>query len=162
VVAQAVLSQQAAAQELLNRRKARAALLAFTQYTNPAYQAAPHHRLIAEKLEAVERGEIKRLMITMPPRHGKSELASRRFPAWYVGRNAGKQIIAASYNSDLANDFGREVRNIVAQPRVLGAVRYADWRRTARRPTAGTPSRAACTSRLVWEQRSPAAALMSC
>lgn len=52
-------------------------------------------------------------MICMPPRHGKSELASRRFPAWYLGRNKNKQIIAASYNSDLANDFGREVRNIV-------------------------------------------------
>lgn len=65
-------------------------------------------------LEAVERGEVKRLMICMPPRHGKSELASRRFPAWYIGRNPGKQIVAASYNSELATDFGREVRNIVA------------------------------------------------
>lgn len=110
------LSPQAAASELLARRKARAGLLAFTEYTNPAYQAAAHHRLIAEKLEAVERSEIKRLMILMPPRHGKSELASRRFPAFYLGRNKGKQIIAASYNSDLANDFGREVRNIVASP----------------------------------------------
>lgn len=52
-------------------------------------------------------------MITMPPRHGKSELASRRFPAWYLGNHPDKQIIAASYNSDLSNDFGREVRNIV-------------------------------------------------
>jgi predicted phage terminase large subunit-like protein len=72
--------------------------------------------MIAEKLEAVARGEIKRLMICMPPRHGKSELASRRFPAWFLGRNPSKQVIAASYNSDLANDFGREVRNIVASP----------------------------------------------
>lgn len=53
-------------------------------------------------------------MINMPPRHGKSELASRRFPAWYIGRNPNKQIITASYSSDLATDFGREVRNIVA------------------------------------------------
>lgn len=110
------VSPQEAAVELLARRRAREGLLAFTGYTNPAYQAAPHHRLIAEKLEAVARGEIKRLMICMPPRHGKSELASRRFPAWYLGKNPGKQVIAASYNSDLANDFGREVRNIVASP----------------------------------------------
>lgn len=107
-------SPQAAASELLQRRQARSGLLAFATYTNPGYVAAPHHRLIAEKLEAVAAGEIKRLMICMPPRHGKSELASRRFPAWYLGRDPGKQIIAASYNSDLANDFGREVRNIVA------------------------------------------------
>lgn len=110
------LSQQAAATELLARRKARGGLLDFTSYTNPTYVAAAHHRLIAEKLEAVERGEILRLMITMPPRHGKSELASRRFPAFFVGRNPKKQIITASYSSDLASDFGREVRNIVDSP----------------------------------------------
>lgn len=122
-------SQQEAARELLARRKARAGLLAFAEYTNPAYVPAPHHALIAAKLEAVERGEIKRLMITMPPRHGKSELASRRFPAWYIGRNPGKQIIAASYNSDLASDFGREVRNIVSSPeysKLFGTALAAD------------------------------------
>src|SRR5690348_8171115 len=96
------LSRQAAASELLQRRAARSGLLAFAGYTNSVYQPAPHHTLIAEKLEAVARGEIKRLMICMPPRHGKSELASRRFPAWYLGRMPDKQIIAASYNSDLA------------------------------------------------------------
>lgn len=69
--------------------------------------------MIAEKLEAVARGEIKRLRIHMPPRHGKSELASKRFPAWFMGRYPRRHIIAASYNSDLAADFGREVRNIV-------------------------------------------------
>lgn len=72
--------------------------------------------MIAEKLEAVERGEIDRLMIFMPPRHGKSELASKRFPAWCLGKDPKRQIIAASYNSDLASDFGRNVRNIVGSP----------------------------------------------
>ncbi len=72
--------------------------------------------MIADRLEAVERGEIDRLMIFMPPRHGKSELASKRFPAWCLGRNPARQIIAASYNSDLASDFGRNVRNIVGSP----------------------------------------------
>lgn len=71
------------------------------------------HERIAKPLEAVERGEIDRLMIFMPPRHGKSELASRRFPAWYMGRHPERQIIAASYNGELATDFGREVRNIL-------------------------------------------------
>ena len=95
---------------------ARRSLLRFTEYTNPQYQRAQHHAQIAAKLEAVERGEIDRLMIFMPPRHGKSELASKRFPAWCLGRDPSRQIIAASYNSDLANDFGRNVRNIVAEP----------------------------------------------
>lgn len=97
-------------------RQGRNSLLAFTEVTNPLYARARHHELIAERLEAVERGEIDRLMIFMPPRHGKSELASKRFPAWCLGRDPKRQIIAASYNSDLANDFGRNVRNIVAEP----------------------------------------------
>lgn len=110
------LSPQAAAAELLARRRARTGLLAFTQYTNPTYEAAPHHELIAAALERVLSGECKRLMIAMPPRHGKSELASRRFPSFCMGLSPEKQIIAASYSSDLASDFGREVRNIVASP----------------------------------------------
>lgn len=55
-------------------------------------------------------------MVFMPPRHGKSELASRRFPAWFMGRNPIMSLIAASYNADLAADFGRDVRNIMAGP----------------------------------------------
>lgn len=96
--------------------RARRGLQAFTEFVNPAYVSAGHHSLICSRLEAIERGDIDRLMIFMPPRHGKSELASRKFPAWYLGRNPSKQIIAASYNSDLATDFGRDVRNLVADP----------------------------------------------
>src|SRR3990167_9107629 len=105
-----------AAKELLKRSLARKGLISFTEYALPGYETAGHHRKIADHLEAVERGEIDRLMIFMPPRHGKSELASKRFPAWCLGRQPRRQIIAASYNSDLANDFGRNVRNIVAEP----------------------------------------------
>ena len=92
---------------------ARRNLLDFTKFTHGDYRPAPHHERICEALEAVARGECKRLMVFMPPRHGKSELASRRFPAWYLGAFPRHQIIAASYNSELASDFGREVRNIV-------------------------------------------------
>lgn len=113
-LADAVQSLLSCNTELLSRIQAKESLLRFTEYTNPLYQAAGHHRLICDKLEAVERGEIDRLMIFMPPRHGKSELASRRFPAWYIGRNPSNQIITASYGADLATDFGREVRNIVS------------------------------------------------
>lgn len=76
--------------------------------------------MIAEHLEKVESGEIDRLAITMPPRHGKSELATRRFPAWFMGRNPDKDIISASYNLDLGMDFGRDVRNIMQEPRFRG------------------------------------------
>lgn len=111
------ISPQQAARELLTRRQARRGLIDFTEYTFPQYRAAEHHRLIAEKLEAIERGEIQRLMIFMPPRHGKSELATKRFPAWFLGRNPDRQVIQASYNSDLAKDFGRQVRNIFQERR---------------------------------------------
>lgn len=106
-------SQQEAARELLRRRRARKNLVDFARYTNRDYIPANHHHLICEKLEAVADGRIKRLMIFMPPRHGKSELASRRFPAWFLGNYPKRSIIAASYNSELAGDFGRDVRNIV-------------------------------------------------
>ena len=95
---------------------ARNSLLGFTELTNPLYQRASHHLRIVEKLEALERGDIDRLMIFMPPRHGKSELASVRFPAWYLGRNPTHQIITASYAHKLAAKFGRQVRNLIASP----------------------------------------------
>lgn len=86
-------------------------LISYAAYQWPGYRDAPHHRLIARHLEAVERGEITRLMITMPPRHGKSMLASEFFPAWYLGRNPDHYVVAASYAQELADDFGRKVKN---------------------------------------------------
>jgi hypothetical protein len=71
------------------------------------------HRQIAEQLERVERGEIDRLMLLVPPRHGKSELASRRFPAWYLGRHPDQPFMSASASFALAEDFGRDVRNLM-------------------------------------------------
>ncbi len=76
-----------------------------------AWQSAPHLELLCSKLEAVERSEIKRLMVFMPPRHGKSEVVSKKFPAWYLGRNPDKDIIISSYAADLAYDFSRIARN---------------------------------------------------
>jgi predicted phage terminase large subunit-like protein len=95
-------------------------LLGYAAYQWPGYNAAHHHRLIAAKLEAVERGEIKRLMIFMPPRHGKSMLASEFFPAWYLGRNPSNYVIAATYAQDLADDFGRKVRNQIKDETFAG------------------------------------------
>lgn len=71
-------------------------------------------------------------MVFMPPRHGKSEKASKRFPAWYLGRNAKRMIIAASYNSDLAGDFGRDVRNIMASPEFGDVFEHSGLRQDSR------------------------------
>jgi predicted phage terminase large subunit-like protein len=82
----------------------------------PDFEVARHHQIIIEKLEAVERGEITRLMIFMPPRHGKSLLSTQLFPSWYLGRHPERGIVTASYAQDLADDFGRRVRNLLDEP----------------------------------------------
>ena len=107
------VSQKEAKIELAKRELARRKLGWFIRYNNEEYQENWHHSLIISKLEAVERGEIRKLMIFVPPQNGKSEIASVNFPAWFFGRNPKKAIIAASYNSDLAVGFGRKARNLV-------------------------------------------------
>lgn len=103
-------------------------LLGYAAVQFPDYKISSHHRLIADALQKVERGEITRLIITMPPRHGKSMLASEYFPAWYLGRNPENQVIAATYSQDLASTFGRKVRNQLIDPmfRVIFSTQAAD------------------------------------
>lgn len=107
------ISPQEAKAELAKRELARRRLGWFIKYHFPDYRENWHHALIISKLEAVERGEIRKLMIFTAPRHGKSEIASVNFPAWFFGRNPRKSIIASSYNSDLAVSFGRKARDLV-------------------------------------------------
>ena len=99
------------------RRQARTSLKSFTEYTFPEFESAKHHTLLFQKLEEVEHKvrtkQGARLMVFMPPRHTKSEIVSRRFPAYLFGRNHNLQIIQATYSSDFACDFGRDVRGIV-------------------------------------------------
>jgi predicted phage terminase large subunit-like protein len=89
----------------------RQSLIAYAIAQWNGYRASWHHRKIAEALQRVARGECKRLIITMPPRHGKSMLASEFFPAWYFGHHPMHQMIHASYSQELVNLFGRKVRN---------------------------------------------------
>lgn len=108
-----MISQQAAAQELLQRRRGRRDLLFFTNYTFPQYRAEQVHALIARTLDRVLAGEIQRLMIFAPPQHGKSELVSVRFPAYWLGRRPDDPIILSSYGANLAYDKSRQARQIV-------------------------------------------------
>jgi predicted phage terminase large subunit-like protein len=97
-------------------RAARANLTAYKYYVSAPFSFAwdaRHIRYLDEKLMAVERGEIKRLMIWMPPRHYKSQSASAHFPAWYLGRHPDDRIIQASYSSDLVKKFSRQARGLV-------------------------------------------------
>lgn len=99
--------------EFLKLYQSRKHLLNFIRHTFPRYDAAKHHKLICRKLEALATRKIKRLMIFAPPRHGKSEICSIRFPAWYMGLHPEHQIITSSYAAQLAGDFGRKVRNLI-------------------------------------------------
>jgi len=102
-----------AARELLRRRQARSNLLDFTRYTYPDYQANWHHIELCQYLDKFISGEIKRLMVFMPPQNGKSELVSRRLPAFILGKFPDDSIIATSYGADLASMMNRDVQRII-------------------------------------------------
>jgi len=95
---------------------ARADLAAYASAMWPPFQLASHHRTIIDQLERIERGELDRLILCMPPRHGKSVITSTLFPAWYLGRHPDRSIIASSYGQELSSDFGRRVRGFVTDP----------------------------------------------
>jgi len=95
------------------KQTSREDLIAFSVFVNPQYTPQPFHYQIAEKLEAVERGEIKNLIISLPPQHGKSLLSSINFPAWILGRFPNKRFMAASYAADLIQTFSKRSRNVV-------------------------------------------------
>lgn len=104
------------AKEAMRRKRAAEGVLPFTEYTHPNWETGKHHKIVCDALEKVADGTIDRLMIFAPPRHSKSELASRRFPAWYLGKHPDRQIITASYGDILAADIGADVRDIVRDP----------------------------------------------
>lgn len=99
--------------ELARRELGRRNLLDFTLYTYPTYEINWHHRLLCEYLDRFIAGDIKRLLVSMPPRHGKSELVSRRLPAFILGRNPNAEVMAASYSADLSRRFNRDVQRII-------------------------------------------------
>jgi predicted phage terminase large subunit-like protein len=114
--AAARIKSQSSAANIVNaaeRDKARQSILDFTRYTKPDYQVNWHHRILGDALNRFVRGEIKRLVVTMPPRNGKSELVSRRLPSYALGVNPDLRIIACSYSADLASQMNRDVQRII-------------------------------------------------
>lgn len=91
-------------------------LLCYAAMQFPGYKIGKMHEVLAEYLEAVERGEITRLMVFAPPRHGKTQIVSEFFPSWFLGRNPDKHVISCSYSQTRANDVGRKVRNQIDDP----------------------------------------------
>ena len=87
--------------------------LKFVKAMWPEFIIGRHHKIIADKLERVASGELKRLIINMAPRHTKSEFASFLFPAWMMGKNPKMKIIQATHTTELAVNFGRKTKNLL-------------------------------------------------
>lgn len=113
-----------AKKEMASRVLSRRRLLPFVQRMNDRYDAGWVHEDICRRLEKfsddVAAGLSPRLLLLMPPRHGKSELASKNFPAWHLGRHPSHEFIACSYNLSLAMGFSRKVKQIIDDPAYKG------------------------------------------
>ena len=94
--------------------RCRESYLFFVQQMWPIFISGKHHTIMADAFERVARGDLKRLIINMPPRHTKSEFASYLLPSWFLGKYPEKKIIQTAHTAELATGFGRKVRNLVS------------------------------------------------
>ena len=97
----------------VEREKCQGSFLTFVKKMWPGFIHGRHHAVVAKAFEEVAEGKIKRLAISMPPRHTKSEFGSFLFPAWFLGKFPDKKVMQSSNTSELAVGFGRKVRNLV-------------------------------------------------
>jgi hypothetical protein len=104
------------------------------------------HERMAAAFERVARGECKRLIINMPPRHTKSEFASYLLPAWFLGKFPGKKVIQTSHTAELAVGFGRKVRNLVDTETIERFFLIYTCNLTQKRLVGGTHPRVVTTS----------------
>lgn len=110
------LSKKLPSLKQIKTERAKRHLKVFTTQTKTDYQANWHHDVLCSYLERWAFGDIDRLMVFMPPRYGKSELVSRRLPAWIFGKDPDANIIATSYGADLASRLNRDVQKIIDSP----------------------------------------------
>ena len=112
---QEILDLLSELEEAKAKENSRTDFLTFVNRMWPSFIAGRHHSIMADAFERVAKGELKRLIINMPPRHTKSEFASYLFPAWFLGRYPEKKIIQTAHTAELAVGFGRKVRNLINQ-----------------------------------------------
>jgi len=98
------------------QRKGKESFLHYIKHIWPDFIEGRHHQIFAEKLERVATGDLKRLIVNMPPRHTKSEFASVFFPSWILGNNPKLKVIQVTHTAELAFRFGRKVRDIIDSP----------------------------------------------
>jgi len=100
-------------EKALERKSYQDNFIKFVEKVWPGFILGRHHKIMARAFEKVARGDCKRLIINMPPRHTKSEFASYLLPAWFLGKFPEKKVIQTSHTAELAVNFGRKVRNLV-------------------------------------------------
>ena len=110
-----LLAELAHLERLKSRDLSQERFMKFVDQVWPTFIGGRHHAKMAAAFERVARGECKRLIINMPPRHTKSEFASYLLPAWFLGKFPHKKVIQTSHTAELAVGFGRKVRNLVDQ-----------------------------------------------
>jgi len=108
-----LLAELAHLEKLKKQKQAQTKFIDFVKQMWPTFISGKHHGIMAEAFERVARGDCKRLIINMPPRHTKSEFASYLLPAWFLGKYPHKKVIQTSHTAELAVGFGRKVRNLV-------------------------------------------------
>ena len=94
-------------------RKIQTDFMTFVKHMWPDFIEGYHHKIIAEKFNKIKSGEIKRLIVNMPPRHTKSEFASFLLPSWMIGNNPKLKIIQATHTAELAVRFGRKAKHLM-------------------------------------------------
>jgi len=110
------IAQKQAIAEAARRELARKSYIDYCQYTHRgAWKEAKHLKLICTALDKVEAGEILRLMIYLPPRHGKSMTVTETFPSYFIGRKPERRVIETSYGDSLAQRFGKFNRQKVQE-----------------------------------------------
>ena len=87
--------------------------MTYVQAVWPEFINGRHHKIMAEKFNRLATGELKRLIVNMPPRHTKSEFGSYLLPSWWMGRNPRAKIMQTTHTAELAYRFGRKVRNLM-------------------------------------------------
>ena len=102
--------------ELLRRKQATESLINFTTFTKPDYNVNWHHKLICDEIDELLNREYELLIVSTPPRFGKSEIVSRRLPAYKLGKDPDSSIIACSYSADLSSRMNRDVQRVVDDP----------------------------------------------
>jgi predicted phage terminase large subunit-like protein len=109
----ALLKDLEALEGVQNKKKAKEDFISFVNLMWPSFISGRHHQKMASAFERVASGELKRLIINMPPRHTKSEFASYLLPAWFLGKYPEKKVIQTAHTAELAVGFGRKVRNLI-------------------------------------------------